>query len=272
MSRLLPHRGTNTRAAGATRQTGPVLRQMTVKVILVPTQLAALPTLLPKFRIHGLLGAHLAETQKIVAPKLQGLVLKAETGRLHLVDHLLAARPHMPHDPRVTDTGQTAKVDDRQRATRHQCLMDRRQHRAGILEVVIGVRQEHQIDAIRRQRRALLVIDHRHHVVDVILRRTRLDGLDEARRDIHRIDPPRRPHRASKQHRIQARAGADIRDPHARLDAQRLHHLKAPVEYLATTALEDLGPVVRIGIVVVGVHVGADRGGFRLHREAQANK
>ena len=161
----------------------------------------------------------------------------------------------------------TPEVDDRQYPAGHQCRADRVEHGARILEVVIGIRCEHQGHAPGRELGALLLAEHREHIAEARLRRASRDRGDEALGDIHREHPSARTDRLGKQHRVEPRAGPHVRDPHAGSDLQRIQDLETPIVDLSPVAFEDVAPAVMVGPVIVSVHVRADGGGLGMGGE-----
>ena len=180
----------------------------------------------------------------------------------------------MTEYPPRADARDAPEVDHHQFAARPERGVDAAQHILWILEVMIGVADEHQIDAVRWQLHAVLIIDNADDVVQAMVPGTLHAGVDEVACDIDRIDQAARPDFAGHQGGKEAGARADIGDAVARLQAQMTDDVDAAVPHLATVALEHAAPLGDVGIFIMAINAGIDilLGDQRCRHERQGQE
>lgn len=117
--------------------------------------------------------------QKVVAPKLEGLIIERKACNLKFLDNLSPVSSYVPHHPTGAKTGVTAKVDQCQATIRTQGGLNRVEHLLWTPEMMVGIGDEDQVHAVWWEIDTLLRVNDRHDIVEPSGRSPRLDRLDE---------------------------------------------------------------------------------------------
>ena len=129
-------------------------------------------------------------------------------------------------------------VDHANAPLRPERLRHVSQQRHGIVNLPIGIGDEHRIDAAREVRVGFSA-EHRSHVAQILPLSPPLDRIDHRRLDIFRVDEPVRPDTAGEPDREPAAGSADLGDHRAVGDVQRVHDLIGLLPLIAIRRLEE---------------------------------
>ncbi|MBP1690223.1 MAG: hypothetical protein H6Q34_796 [Deltaproteobacteria bacterium] len=170
------------------------------------------------------------------------------SGVPHLLDHLRASELVLGW--RADRQVVLLPIDDRYAPARLQRVAESPQIREPMVEMVVGVDDQHQVEGVRREPRIVERCQDRNDARGPFLLGAGAQVRDEIGLGVDREDDARRADNGIEIAAEIAGAGAEIGDPHAGSESERRDQLARLLPGVARWIVEDAAPVLDVGEVV----------------------